>query len=248
MANKRMMNIKIIDSDDFIKMPMSARLLYYDLCMRADDDGIVDAILKIMKMTGATTDDLQVLITKNYIIPFESGVLVITHWLIHNTLRLDRYVPTIHIDEKNQLIIVNKLYKKNDGLPTGNHLATNWQPSIDKYSSNNSNNIIDQVDEFGKNIFEIIESEFGRTLSPMEVETIKTWKFDLAIIKLAVKEASTSNQRSIKYIDKIIYNWHQANVRTVDDVERYCNNFKRKQKMKGKNQLQNSSTCLYKEL
>lgn len=248
MATKRMLNIKIIDTDEFLRMPMSARLLYYDFCMRADDDGMLDSPVKIMKSTGATTDDLQVLVAKGYIIPFESGILVITHWLIHNTIRQDRYIPTIHIDERNQLIIVDKTYQKNDGKPIGNQLATNWQPSIDKYSSNNSSNI--EVDSSGKTIFEIVQEEFGRLLSPMEIETIKAWNYDIEIIKLAIKEASTNNQRSIKYIDRIIYRWSQSNLKTKEDVEKYCERFRKNQKMKGKNQLQKKScsTDLYPEL
>lgn len=242
MAVKRMMNTNIIDTDDFLKMPMSARLLYYDFCMRADDDGIIDSPVRIMKSVGCSEDDLKVLIAKNYIIPFENGILVITHWLIHNTIRRDRYNPTIHIDERNQLIVIDKTYKLNDGIPTGNQLATNWQPSIEKNSSNNSNNI-ETID--GKSVFDYLQEEFGKPLSPMEIEVVKTWNYDVEIIKLAIKEASTSNQRSIKYIDKILYNWQQANLKTVEEIKNYCENFKKRRK---KGQLQKSSTDLYPEL
>lgn len=79
MADKRMFSKKIIDTDAFIEMPISARLLYYDFCMRADDDGFVDSPQKIIDMIGCSRDDLRILITKNYLIPFESRVCVVRH-------------------------------------------------------------------------------------------------------------------------------------------------------------------------
>ncbi len=258
MAVKRMMNTNIIDTDEFLKMPMSARLLYYDFCMRADDDGMIDSPIKIMKAIGCTEDDLRVLCTKNYIIPFNSGILVITHWLIHNTIRRDRYNPTIHIDERNQLVVVDKTYKLSSVKSVGNQLATNWQPSIEKNSSNNSNiNTLESSEskemdsETFSKVFEIIEKEFGRTISPLETEMIKTWDYPLDILKLAIMEASTSGQFVIKYIDKIIYNWKKGNVRTLNDAKRYIEQFNIKKERKN-NQLDRrdeiSSTDCYEPL
>ena len=93
-AERRMFAKTIIDSDVFIDMPISARLLYYDLGMRADDDGFVNSPKKIVRMIGASQDDLNVLISKNFIIPFDSGVVVIRHWKINNYIRKDVYHET----------------------------------------------------------------------------------------------------------------------------------------------------------
>lgn len=113
MAQRRMFSLKIIDSDKFIEMPTSTRLLYYDLSMRADDDGFVGSPKKILKMIGASEDDLKVLISKQFIIPFESGVCVIKDWKIHNYIQSDRYDKTHYIDELNQLELTeNKSYTK----------------------------------------------------------------------------------------------------------------------------------------
>lgn len=101
----------IIDSDAFLEMPMSARLLYYDLAMRADDDGFINSPKKIMKIVGATTDDLNILILRKFIIPFENGVVVIKHWRIHNYIRKDTYTPTPYLDQKAMLTMdENKAY------------------------------------------------------------------------------------------------------------------------------------------
>ena len=145
----------IIDSDAFLDMPLSTQALYFHLSMRADDDGFINNPKKISRMIGCGEDDLKLLIAKKFLLNFESGVVVIKHWLIHNTLRKDRHTPTNYQDELKQLIQKeNGSYKKVDdiGIPNridvtptddGNQLATTWQPdgnqlatqySIDKYS------------------------------------------------------------------------------------------------------------------
>ena len=103
MAERRMFAKTIIDSDAFIDMPVTARLLYYDLAMRADDDGFVNAPKKIMRMVGASQDDLSVLILRKFLIPFENGIVVIKHWRIHNYLRKDRYTETKYTEQKELL-------------------------------------------------------------------------------------------------------------------------------------------------
>lgn len=121
MAERRMFAKTIIDSDAFIDMPTTARLLYYDLSMRADDDGFINSPKKICRMTGASDDDLKILIMKRFIIPFESGVVVIKHWKIHNYIRADRYKETEYREEKAQLRLKdNKAYSfvGAPGIPT----------------------------------------------------------------------------------------------------------------------------------
>lgn len=103
MAKRRMFSLDIIDTDLFLEMPQSSRLLYYELCMRADDDGFVSSPKKIQKMVGCNEDDFKVLISKKFLIPFDTGVVVIRHWKIHNYIQKDRYKETIYLDEKKQL-------------------------------------------------------------------------------------------------------------------------------------------------
>lgn len=103
MARRRMFNLDIIDTDLFIEMPQSSRLLYYELCMRADDDGFVSSPKKIQRVVGCSDDDFKVLITKKFIIPFETGIVVIRHWKIHNYIQKDRYKETLYSEEKRLL-------------------------------------------------------------------------------------------------------------------------------------------------
>ena len=103
MAQRRMFSLKIIDTDKFLDMPVSARELYFQLSMRADDDGFIGNPKRIIKMVGATDDDMKVLLGKQFLIPFDSGVCVISDWKIHNYIQNDRYVETQYKEEKRQL-------------------------------------------------------------------------------------------------------------------------------------------------
>lgn len=99
MAERRMFAKTIIDSDAFLDMPLSTQALYFHLSMRGDDDGFINNPKKIQRMIGASEDDLKLLIAKNFIIPFESGIVVIKHWKIHNYIRGDRKKETVYPDE-----------------------------------------------------------------------------------------------------------------------------------------------------
>lgn len=111
MAEKRMFAKTIIDSDNFLDMPLSAQALYFHLSMRADDEGFVNNPKKIQRMIGCNDDDIKVLTAKKYILPFESGIIVIRHWRIHNVIRKDRLIPTSCIKEKSQLTVDSNVYE-----------------------------------------------------------------------------------------------------------------------------------------
>jgi hypothetical protein len=122
MAERRMFAKTIIDSDSFLDMPHSTQLLYFHLAMRADDDGFINNPKKIQRMIGCADDDLKVLIAKNFIIPFESGIVVIKHWKIHNYIQKDRYKETVYQEEKAMLETKNnKVYTPciQNGIPIG---------------------------------------------------------------------------------------------------------------------------------
>ena len=111
MAERRMFAKTIIDSDAFLDMPLSAQSLYFHLSMRADDDGFINNPKKVQRMIGAADDDLKLLVLKKFIIPFETGIVVIKHWKIHNYIRQDRYKETVYQEEKRRLNVEeNKAY------------------------------------------------------------------------------------------------------------------------------------------
>ena len=130
MAERRMFARSIIDSDLFLDMPMSSQLLYFHLSMRADDDGFVNSPKKIQKIVNCSADDMKLLIAKNFILPFESGVVVIKHWKVHNFIRNDRYKETECKEEKNQLQLVDNKYEFNVGIPNDNQMSYQRYPQV----------------------------------------------------------------------------------------------------------------------
>ncbi|HAP4508287.1 MAG: DNA replication protein [Enterococcus faecalis] len=115
----------IIDSDAFLDMPLSTQSLYFHLSMRADDDGFINNPKKIQRMVGCGDDDLKLLMAKRFILVFDSGVIVIKHWKIHNYIRNDRYKPTLYQEEKAELAEKNsKAYTfKTEVIESENHLG-----------------------------------------------------------------------------------------------------------------------------
>ena len=158
---RRLFSTQIVDSDAFLDMPASAQNLYFHLGMRADDDGFVGNPKKILRVCGANEDDLKVLVGKRFVLTFKSGVVVIKHWLIHNSIRKDRYNPTQYLEEKNSLRLKeNNSYTDdiNVGLPLGNQTATQVKLSKVKLSK------------------EKIREEKGKTsFSPPSLDEIKNY-------------------------------------------------------------------------
>lgn len=116
MAERRMFAKKICMSDDFLDMPITARCLYFTLGLLADDDGFIDNTKAIMRQCGASKNDLDMLLVKQYVLAFEDGVLVIRHWHLHNYLRSDRYHETQYTDHKAELVNGSRGYER---LPNG---------------------------------------------------------------------------------------------------------------------------------
>ncbi len=139
MAERRMFTKKITDSDAFAKMPAAAQALYFHLNQGADDDGFNDQVLIAMTRAHASQDDMQILLAKRFVVMFESGVIVIKHWRMHNLIRKDRYTPTTYTRERSLLVIKeNGIYTEKHrqigvGTEFGNQTATKWQPNDNQW-------------------------------------------------------------------------------------------------------------------
>lgn len=143
MAERRMFTKKISDSDDFTSLSSSAQALYFHLNQGADDDGFNNQIQQAMFKAHASQDDLKVLLAKNFILRFDSGVIVIKHWRMHNALRKDRYKPTAFQEEFLQLSV-----KENGAYTLGCQVVANWLPQVrigKEMISENINNITTHV-------------------------------------------------------------------------------------------------------
>lgn len=156
MAERRMFAKAIIDSDTFLDMPLSTQALYFHLSMRADDDGFINNPRKIQRSIGATDDDLKLLIAKQFTIPFDSGVLVIKHWRLHNYIQKDRYKPTIYQDEKSQLNVESNGIYENASAPVSKSDTGCIQ---DVYS-------LDTQVRLGKDRLELGKGSIGEDITP----------------------------------------------------------------------------------
>ena len=126
MAEKRMFSLSVCDTDWFLDLPLSTQALYFHLALRADDDGFVDSPKSILRKTGASANDYDLLVAKRYILKFESGVIVIKHWRMHNTVQRDRYHATQFQSELSTLELKdNKSYtEKKQCQPSDNQVTT----------------------------------------------------------------------------------------------------------------------------
>lgn len=211
MADRRMFTKKITDSDAFTELSSEAQSLYFQLNQGADDDGFNNQIQNAMFKSHSTINNLNELIYKKFIIKFESGVIVIKHWRMHNTLRKDRYVPTNFQNEFKQLKI-----KEN-----GSYTLSDYHNPEDVSPPLNENN--------KKNIFNYLEQAWGRTLSPYEYELLTNWTDD-EITRYAIKESVKCNARSIKYVESIISNLKAKGIRTEAEAIKESDNFKLRRK------------------
>lgn len=200
MAQKRMFNKSITNDDNFIEMPMSSQVLYFHLSMNADDDGFVNNWKSIMRMIGAKEDDLKVLIAKNYIIPFDSGVIVIKHWRLNNYLQKDRIIPTQYQEELKQLQLDNnnvyEMYTKRIHSIEENSIDKN---SIDK---NSKEEIYSHAEQDSIPFQEIIDYLNFKTNSNYKYSTSKTKE----LIKARFKEGFTIDDFK-EVIDKKTDEW-----------------------------------------
>ena len=135
MAKKRMFNVDIVGSDAFLDLPHTAQALYFQLGMRADDDGFVGNPKTIQRIAGAKASDLELLVKKRFLLQFPSGVVVIKHWKINNQIQKDRYTPTVYTEEYQSLYIKdNKSYTEIDKGCIQSVSEMDTQISIDKDS------------------------------------------------------------------------------------------------------------------
>lgn len=147
-----MFSLQVTDTDIFLDMPSGAQALYFHLGMHGDDDGFVSSPRKIARAVGCNDDDLRLLAAKGYIIPFDSSVVVITDWNINNTLKNDRYHPTIYVEEKAKLTADNngRLVLTGSAEPTRNQNVSMSEPEHNTTKHNTTKHNLNKADKAAK--------------------------------------------------------------------------------------------------
>lgn len=216
-----MFSKKITNSDEFVKLSSSAQALYFHINQEADDDGFNNQIEMAMYKAHASSDDLIALLGKNFIIRFESGVIVIKHWRMHNAIRKDRHNPTNYQEELKQLNIKpNGAYTFKETV--GCHLVAKRLPQVRLGKDSIGK---DKDDDQSTHACEEVEKILNRTLSPLEMTTMEgvVDEYGLDVLLDALKIAvEKTNKNPFNYARAILENaksGKRASKKEVNEIE-----------------------------
>lgn len=243
MAQRRMFSRKITDTDKFIEMPATTQNLYFHLNMNADDEGFVDRVSIIQRMIGASGDDLKLLIAKGFIIPFESGVVVIRHWRIHNYIQADRFQATIYQNEKSQIEYddtktanikpleqcVQDVYKLDTQVRLGKDSLDKDRLELDKVNNHNNTVPVENKKSLSK-IFKDSEIKLNERHLQMIYEYIALDHFTVPMIQYAVERTEDAGSTSFNYLNKILKSWKDKGYTTLKEVKESDRIFEEKKK------------------
>ncbi|HFI0694154.1 TPA: DnaD domain protein [Streptococcus suis] len=237
MGNRRMISKTVTQTQRFLRLPLEAQALYFHLIQNSDDDGVVEAF-PVVRMIGVSEDSLGLLIVKNFIRPLnEEMVYFITDFHEQNTVRKDRYSPSIYKH------LLEKPPEKNIGLPTDNQEATAGLPNISQYKSSQYNlsqsrsSQKDEDQEIKNPIFEKLKEAFGEMSvnGTMIAEVEDLLKIHGQSLLLYALEITILNAgKSIRYTRTILANWQGQGLRTVEQVKQHEE--KRQQQKQSNNQ------------
>lgn len=235
MAQRRMFSRKITETDHFLEMPLSSQALYFHLNMGADDEGFIDKAKTIQRTIGASDDDMKLLIAKGFLIPFESGVVVIRHWRIHNYIQADRFQATIHQNEKKQLEFdkskiasikpldqcIQNVYKMDTQVRLG-------EDRLDKDRLDKVNNLYSDEDE-KKSLSQIIKSTSVK-LNERQIQQIQEYigldNMTVEMIDYAIQLTEDAGAESFNYLNKILKSWKDKGLTSLDEAKAETSGFR----------------------
>lgn len=240
MANKRMFALSVTNTDAFQSMPLSTQAIYFHLAMNADDDGFVGSPKRLLRGLGGGEDEMKLLIAKRYIIPFDSGVCVIRHWRIHNTIQSDRYNVTIYGDEKKALVVDgNKMYTER--IQDGNKMYTEriqlgsnpeTQVSLGELRTDKASVVKDADQGYNDNdrpmsLSEYVEKGIGH-MTPGNWHELNDFMADgIAedMVRFAVDECAAQKAASFAYLRRMLNGWLVNGYSTLEAVKAHEREF-----------------------
>lgn len=241
MAQRRMFSKKITETDNFLDMPLSSQALYFHLNMGADDEGFIDKAKTIQRTIGASSDDLRILITKGFVIPFDSGVVVIRHWRIHNYIRSDRFQSTMHQEEKKKIdfdetkIANIKAFQDviPDVIPNGYQMDTQVRIGkdrldkvrLDKVNNHNYTEVDDvelSVPIKKKPLSQILKEsdiKINDRQSQMLIEYIGLDCMTVDMIQYAIELTEDAGANNFNYLNKILKSWKEKGFTSLEEAQ-----------------------------
>lgn len=233
MGNRRMISKTVTQTHRFLRLPLEAQALYFHLIQNCDDDGVVEAF-PIIRMIGASEDNLGLLVVKRFVKPLnEEMVYFVVDFHEQNTVRKDRYTPSIYKDLLEQNA-ENLITDSDDttGKPLVNQTATTGKPNISQYNLSQYNlsqsrSIKKDEDEEKENknpIFEKLKAAFGEmsvngTMIAEVEDLLKIHGEPLLLYALDVTILNAG--KSIRYTRTILANWQGQGLRTVEQVKKH---------------------------
>lgn len=260
MADRRMFAKTIIDSDAFLDMPVSTQVLYFHLSMRADDEGFINSPKKIQRMIGCSDDDMKLLIAKSFVILFETGIIVIKHWKIHNYIRKDRINETIYKEERSSL------FEKSNGAytlknpdengiaapcqPSVNHMSVTCQPSdsigkvrLGKDSIGKDNNVSacaredNHEDDDLSSVVRFYTDNINSIPGSSEYQTLNDWLYQDGLepdfVIACIKSTAEQGVKKMSYLRSIINACIQKGIRTKQTFDTAQAEFERRKTKAG---------------
>lgn len=225
MAQRRMFSKRITDTDKFLDMSLSTQALYFHLNMAADDDGFIDRPKTIQRTIGASEDDFKILVAKQFIVPFDSGVVVIKDWYIHNFIRKDTYQPTLYQEEKRMI---------EDQMPRQEKNKKSSKKYVDGTSTERRQLVDSGKDRIGKdrigkdkidedNLFNFIQKNLNiNYLSPTLSQRLNNFVIEdglkSELLFEAVRITALNGIQNINYTITILENWVAQGLKTLDEV------------------------------
>lgn len=241
MAQRRMFSKKITETDNFLDMPLSSQALYFHLNMGADDEGFIDKAKTIQRTIGASSDDLRILIAKGFVIPFDSGVVVIRHWRIHNYIRSDRFQSTMHQEEKKKIdfdetkIANIKAFQDviPDVIPNGYQMDTQVRigkdrldkDRLDKVNNHNYTEVDDvelSVPYKKKPLSQILKEsdiKINDRQSQMLLEYIGLDNMTVDMIQYAFELTEDAGANNFNYLNKILKSWKEKGFTSLEEAQ-----------------------------
>lgn len=237
MAQRRMFSRKITETDHFLEMPLSSQALYFHLNMGADDEGFIDKAKTIQRTIGASDDDMKLLIAKGFLIPFESGVVVIRHWRIHNYIQADRFQATIYQGEKEQLDFdkskIASIKPLDQCIQNVSKMDTQvrlGEDRLDKDRLDKVNNLYSGEDE-KKSLSQIIKSTSVK-INDRQIQQIQEYigldNMTVDMIDYAIQLTEDAGAESFNYLNKILSSWKDKKLITLDEVKKETEGYKKK--------------------
>ena len=245
MAQRRMFSRKITETDHFLEMPLSSQALYFHLNMGADDEGFIDKAKTIQRTIGASDDDMRLLIAKGFLIPFESGVVVIRHWRIHNYIQADRFQATIHQNEKEQLefdkLKIASIKPLDQCIQNVSKMDTQVRLGEDRLDK--VNNLYSGEDE-KKSLSQIIKSTSVK-INDRQIQQIQEYigldNMTVDMIEYAVQLTEDAGAESFNYLNKILKSWKDKGLTSLDEAKQETSGFRESKNTTPKSRVEGNS-------